>query len=111
MSNNEDGFIAGQTGGVLLLEVVEDDEVLDISDAEDIEVVLSDNNSNPILVSGTFFTDGEDGVIQCEMPDLPLNCPGIVGTWKACAWLTLGSWHGPSTTTQFPVRSTLKRPT
>lgn len=102
-------FRLGDYGQSLLLTVTEDGTAVNIAAATSIKVILRTPRNERIEKTGTFYTDGTDGIIKYTFTKSDLNQmrPDFVGQWRAAASFTLGTWIGSSSPISFDVCAAL----
>lgn len=82
----------------------EDGTVVDISSATTKNIIFEKPDGTKVTQTGSFFTDGTDGILEYLSVDGDLN---IGGDWRLQGFANLGSWIGHSDIVNFKVYDNL----
>lgn len=94
----------GATGFVIELEIKEGYSVLDISSATTKNIIIEKPDDTIITASGSFITDGTDGLLYYRTNSTDLNLEGI---YNVQAYLIMPDFTGYSTPVSFTVYANL----
>lgn len=97
-------FGKGDIGNILILTVLEDDVVKDISNATTKEYFIKRPNEIGVKVTAIFNTNGVDGKLKYVFISGDLD---IVGLYEVQVSLITPLWTGKSSSYFFTVRDTL----
>lgn len=97
----------GATNLLVELELREGYNVLDISSATVKNIIIEQPNSTLITSSGSFLTDGTDGILYYRTSPTDLI---QVGTYNVQAYIEMPDFIGYSTPTSFNVYQNLPLP-
>ena len=98
-------FGLNDTGGILILTLIEDGVAKSITTASAISYLIKDPNQIVVTKTAGFNTDGSDGKVKYTFVAGDLD---IVGLYEVQVNVITPTWTGTSSSYKFKVRKTLE---